>query len=444
MLPEHPLYIFIDKTEEGIPPATTDPQMLAVFLTCQDTVEEELYPEAEFLAESFGGDVTKDTQKKYEFLMQPSVIKREQAKDDYLQKHIKKSKSIYEESVIEKTELFTYNGKIYIPPSLRQGIIAWYHEYLCHPGVNRSEQSIRQTMYWPNLTADVKNHVKKCLECQKCKKTRKPYGHLPAKEAEIHPWQVVQVDLVGPWTNQTPNGIQKLLAFTAIDPATGWFEVIDIPDKTSGTVMDAFHEQWLCRYPRPTKVIFDNGGEFKSVFQEMCDNLGIHCSPTTSYNPQGNAIIEQIHQVLGNMLRTYELEDRDLDPTDPWGEFLQACAFGIRSTHHTTLQASPGQLVFGRDMIHNIPFVADWNRIETNKQKLINKSNSLENSKRLKHTYNIGNKVLLTKPGIRRKLSTPKDGPYSILKVYSNGTVKLQRGIIQETVNIRRLEPFFE
>ena len=144
------------------------------------------------------------------------------------------------------------------------------------------------------------------------------------------------------------------------------------------------------------------------------------------------------------MLRTYELEDRDLDPTDPWGEFLQACAFGIRSTHHTTLQASPGKLVFGRDMTHNIPFVEDWNRIKTNKQKLINKSNSLENSKRLNHTYKIGNKVFLTKPGIRRKLSTPKDGPYSILKVHSNGTVKLQRGIIQEKVNIQRLEPFFE
>ena len=34
-------------------------------------------------------------------------------------------------------------------------------------------------------------------------------------------------------------------------------------------------------------------------------------------------------------------------------EFLQQCAFGFRSTHHTTLQASPGQLVFGRDMIHS-------------------------------------------------------------------------------------------
>jgi hypothetical protein len=42
----------------------------------------------------------------------------------------------------------------------------------------------------------------------------------------------------------------------------------------------------------------------------MCNNLGITCRPTTSYNPQGNSIIERIHQAMGNMLRAFELEER--------------------------------------------------------------------------------------------------------------------------------------
>jgi hypothetical protein len=58
----------------------------------------------------------------------------------------------------------------------------------------------------------------------------------------------------------------------------------------------------------------------------MCGNLWIRCWPTTSYNPQGNSVIEKIHQVMGNMLRAFELEERELDPNDPWDEFLQACA----------------------------------------------------------------------------------------------------------------------
>jgi hypothetical protein len=44
---------------------------------------------------------------------------------------------------------------------------------------------------------------------------------------------------------------------------------------------------------------------------------------------------------MGNMSRAFELEERELDPDDPWNKFLQACAFGIMSTCHTTLQASP-------------------------------------------------------------------------------------------------------
>jgi hypothetical protein len=36
----------------------------------------------------------------------------------------------------------------------------------------------------------------------------------------------------------------------------------------------------------------------------------------------------------------------------------------IRSTYHTTLQATPCQLVFGRDMIHNIAFRANWDQIQ--------------------------------------------------------------------------------
>jgi hypothetical protein len=129
---------------------------------------------------------------------------------------------------------------------------------------------------------------------------------------------------------------------------------------------------------------------------------------------------------MGNMLRAFELEERELDPDDPCNGFLQACAFGIRSTFHTALQASPGQLVFGRDMIHDIRFQANWDRIKNNKQKIIANSNKRENLNRIKHNYNVGDRILLQTPDLRRKLSSPKEGPYTILKAGTNGTVKIQ------------------
>ncbi len=65
------------------------------------------------------------------------------------------------------------------------------------------------------------------------------------------------------------------------------------------------------------------------------------------------------------------------------------------STYHTTLRKTPGQLVFGRDMIFNIKHVANWEYIRQNKQKLIDKNNKAENAKRIEHTYKVGDKVLL-------------------------------------------------
>jgi hypothetical protein len=35
---------------------------------------------------------------------------------------------------------------IYIPQSLRQRVLSWYHEYLLHPGQTRTEKTIRSTM----------------------------------------------------------------------------------------------------------------------------------------------------------------------------------------------------------------------------------------------------------------------------------------------------------
>ena len=55
----------------------------------------------------------------------------------------------------------------------------------------------------------------------------------------------------------------------------------------------------------------------------------------------------------------------------------------------------PGQLVFGRDMILNTPFIEDLETIRLHKQKIIDKNNQLENKKRKPHTNRIRDKLLV-------------------------------------------------
>jgi hypothetical protein len=64
-----------------------------------------------------------------------------------------------------------------------------------------------------------------------------------------------------------------------------------------------------------------------------------------------------------------------MDEKVPWGPFLASAAYAIRSTFHTTLKATPGQLVFGRDMVLPIKFMADWGEIEQQRQKEMGRNN---------------------------------------------------------------------
>ena len=82
-------------------------------------------------------------------------------------------------------------------------------------------------------------------------------------------------------------------------------------------------------------------------------------------------------------MRSFNLENKDLDPNDPFEEFLTATAYAIRSAYHTTLGYSPAQLVFGRDMFMPINFEIDWEKIKQNKQNRIQKNNIRETEIRL-------------------------------------------------------------
>jgi hypothetical protein len=342
-----------------------------------------------------------------------------------------------------KTEiLICMNDKIVIPNKLQKTIVSWYHTQLCHPGETRTEQSIRQHFWFTNLREVVHEVCKKCIICQRTKLSFKKYGHLPAKVAESEPWEILCVDLIGPYTiKRKGKEPLKLWCITMIDPATSWFEMKEIQNKEAITTANIVEQTWLTRYPIPQIITYDRGTEFMADFAEMIENdYGIKRRGTTVRNPQANAILERIHQTIGNIIRTFATDN--LDEKDPWAGILTATMFAIRATYHTTLKATPAQLVFGRDSLLNIKFEANWAFIKERKQKLINKNNEKENSSRIAYEYKIQDKVWLKNLMESKFSEEPWKGPFSIVKVNDNGTVCLKMGKVTDTVNIRNIKPY--
>ena len=129
-------------------------------------------------------------------------------------------------------ELICRKDKVVIAEIQQQGIVDWCHNFLGHPGVNRTEETMGQHLWWPHMRKQITENVTACLTCQLNKKRNKKHGHLPEKEAEAQTWDKLCVDLIGS-CKINRKGQEPLIcrAVTMTDPATGWFENCNEKDK---------------------------------------------------------------------------------------------------------------------------------------------------------------------------------------------------------------------
>jgi hypothetical protein len=285
------------------------------------------------------------------------------------------------------------------------------------------------------------------MNCQLNKKRNDKHGHLPPKVAEAEPWHTLCIDLIGPYTIGHKQHATTLHCLTMIDPATGWFEIAKVSGKRADDLANVIEMTWFSRYPWPTQIVHDRGPEFDAEVKALFEHeYGVTRKPITTRNPQANAIVERAHQTIHNMIRSKLIKDsRDL-PDGKWDGILSAVAFAMRATMHTTTRATPTQLVFGRDHMHNIGFQADWNYIVQRKQHIINQNNKKENATRIPHEYKVGDKVLVKTDPNRKHGEDRYKGPFTVSEVFDNGTLKLEQrtnngGAVFQTWNIRNVLP---
>ena len=91
------------------------------------------------------------------FPLENDLIRVEQRKE--LQKRNSNLKSLLDDKEsgyhfenIDGVELVLKDNKIYIPASMRESTLNWYHHYLNHPGGDRLGNTIKETCYWKGLS----------------------------------------------------------------------------------------------------------------------------------------------------------------------------------------------------------------------------------------------------------------------------------------------------
>jgi hypothetical protein len=145
------------------------------------------------------------------------------------------------------------------------------------------------------------------------------------------------------------------------------------------------------------------------------------------------------------MLRTSELDMAESVKACDINIFLSDAAWAFCPTYHTVLKASPVAAIFGQDMLFDIPFIADWQKIGEYRQQLTDLSNARENKGRIDYDYKVGQKVLLRKEGILRNAESRWHKKHCLITtIHTNGTIMVQCGNKEEWMNIQRVKLFME
>ena len=161
---------------------------------------------------------------------------------------------------------------------------------------------------------------------------------------------------------------------------------------------------------------------------------GIKSITTTVQNPQANSIIERMHLSFGMILRSFCLEEKnneselsDSEINDFIDSALASTQHAINTSIHMTTRESPGALAYNRDMFLPLPTLADWECIRLRKQQMIHRNNLNENKRRKEFDWQPGMEILIDRDIRDPKLQPYYNGPFTIQKIHTNGTVTIKK-----------------
>ena len=341
-----------------------------------------------------------------------------------------------------------HDWKIALPDAMLAPLVTWYHQAMAHvEGPRRVLETIQRHFHHSRLRQEVNTQISACEICKRAKVSNAPpRGHLAPRNHPLTPWSEVHIDSIGPWRIKVRGHNLVFKALTCIDPVTNLLEIVPQKSTKAREAAHLFDTCWLSRYPRPRKVVHDNGPEFNGQdFKLFLANAGIDSRPIGSNTPTSNSIIESVHRAVGQVIRTMV----HLRPPNSGEEAQRLVESALATAMHATRCAShnslsgvsPGALVFRRDMFLDLPLLVDLITLNKARQTRIDSRLIRANARRIDYDYQVGDQVRVIRP--RRpgdKAQMLYSPPYPIIRIHTNNTVTIQKGIQQQRLSIRRIK----
>ena len=257
------------------------------------------------------------------------------------------NKLFYDPS-IKGRRLSNWKWKLVVPSEGRQAVLNECHDdpKSAHLGIQKTIDRVMDRYYWPGLSNDVKKYVKECLVCRTCKHdNRKPHGMMGRYREARNPWEMVSMDLLGPFP-------RSKLGHVALFVVSDWFTkypiLIPLRTTVAKTIVKNVESRVFHEFGVPKVAITDNGPQFarSNEFKGMLNRYGIkRLWSNCVYHAQSN-FTERHNKTIGAALRSYIKENHRT-----WDANLPLIALALKTAVNAVTGYSPFFLNHAREFV---------------------------------------------------------------------------------------------
>ena len=209
--------------------------------------------------------------------------------------------------------------RVYIPTGLRDDMLREAHDAVMsgHLGMEKTMERLARVAFWPHMERDVRQYVRSCDSCQRCKPSNlKPPGLLRPLPIPSQGWECIAMDFIIRLP-KTSSGHDSVL--TVVDRLTKMAHFL--PTTTNVTAEAAaklFFAGIVRLHGLPVSIVSDRDPKFTSAFwRELFRLTGTSLDMSTARHPQTDGQSERMNRTLEEMLRAYAVEMPNWDDILP-------------------------------------------------------------------------------------------------------------------------------
>ncbi|WVZ15235.1 hypothetical protein V8G54_012801 [Vigna mungo] len=243
---------------------------------------------------------------------------------------------------------------------LRQQLLEWFHASTCggHSGRDSTLYRAKSVVYWKGMTKDIKRFVQQCQVCQRNKyDTAASPGLLQPLPVPDHVWQHITMDFI----EGLPNSFGKEVIFVVVERLSkaAHFMALQHP-YTVATVAQCFLDNIFKLHGFPATITSDRDPIFISQFwRDFMVVQGVQTQLSTAYHPQTDGQTEVVNRCLETYLRCM-----CCDEPRQWSKWLPLAEWWYNTTYHSSIKASPYEIVYGQTPPSYLPYLPGESKVE--------------------------------------------------------------------------------